>query len=68
MFGVAYRRGLLTGRGGAACRRWRCWRSTSRWCALGPYELSLVGIEEQRLANMTPPSLLLAGHAIMMCA
>ena len=36
--------------------------------AFGPYELSLVGIEGQRIANMTPPSLLLAGHAIMMCA
>jgi hypothetical protein len=35
---------------------------------LGPYELSLVGIETQHLKNMTPPSLLLAGHAIMMCA
>ncbi|MGZ6780490.1 MAG: acyltransferase family protein, partial [Mycobacterium sp.] len=35
---------------------------------VGPYELSLVGLETQRLKNMTPPSLLLAGHAIMMCA
>ena len=35
---------------------------------LGPYELSLVGIETQHLKNMTPPSLLLTGHAIMMCA
>ncbi|MFO7163889.1 MAG: acyltransferase, partial [Mycolicibacterium hassiacum] len=34
----------------------------------GPYELSLVGIETQQLKNMTPPSLLMAGHAIMMCA
>jgi hypothetical protein len=34
----------------------------------GPYELSLVGIESQHLKNMTPPSLLLAGHAIMLCA
>ena len=34
----------------------------------GPYELSLVGIETQQPKNMTPPSLLLAGHAIMMCA
>jgi hypothetical protein len=30
--------------------------------------LSLVGIESQHLKNMTPPSLLLAGHAIMLCA
>ena len=34
----------------------------------GPYELSLVGIDTQQLKNMTPPSLLLAGHAIMLCA
>jgi hypothetical protein len=34
----------------------------------GPYEPSLVGIEGQQLKNMAPPSLLLAGHAIMMCA
>ena len=67
MFGVAYRRGLLRGR-------------SALWVGLvmlgvnlallafGPYELSLVGIDGQRLANMTPPSLLMAGHAIMMCA
>jgi hypothetical protein len=35
---------------------------------VGPYELSLVGIETQQLKNMTPPSLLLAGHAIILCA
>jgi hypothetical protein len=34
----------------------------------GPYEPSLVGIDGQQLKNMAPPSLLLAGHAIMMCA
>ena len=34
----------------------------------GPYQLSLVGIEAPGLKNMTPPSLLLAGHAIMLCA
>ncbi|MFY1621451.1 hypothetical protein ACN269_34805, partial [Micromonospora sp. WMMD736] len=34
----------------------------------GPYELSLVGIDTQQLKNMAPPSLLLAGHAIMLCA
>ncbi|BBY59612.1 hypothetical protein MSAR_27480 [Mycolicibacterium sarraceniae] len=35
--------------------------------AYGPYDLSLVGIEGQRLASVVPPSLLRAGHAIMMC-
>jgi Acyltransferase family len=67
MLGVAYRRHLLAGRAalmlGAvilAVNLGLIW--------LGPYELSLVGIETQHVKNMTPPSLLLAGHAIMMCA
>jgi hypothetical protein len=30
--------------------------------------LSLVGYQGQRLPNMTPPSALLAGHAVMVCA
>jgi hypothetical protein len=34
----------------------------------GPYELSMVGIKGQQLSNITPPSALLAGHAITMCA
>lgn len=67
MFGVAYRRGLLDGR--AALRTGLAMVGINlALLAFGPYEVSLVGIEGQRLANMTPPSLLLAGHAIMMCA
>lgn len=67
MFGVAYRRGLLDGR--AALRLGLAMLGANvALLAFGPYELSLVGIEGQRIANMTPPSLLLAGHAIMMCA
>ena len=67
MFGVAYRRRLLAGRAalilGAVVLA-----INAALLVLGPYELSLVGIETQQLKNMTPPSLLLAGHAIMMCA
>jgi Acyltransferase family len=67
MFGVAYRRKLLVARAalmlGAAIF---VVNLALMW--MGPYELSLVGIETQHLKNMTPPSLLLAGHAIMMCA
>jgi len=67
MFGVAYRRGLLDGR--AALRLGVGMLGVNLALVfLGPYELSLVGIDGQRLPNMTPPSLLLAGHAIMMCA
>ncbi len=67
MFGVAYRRGLLTAanalRVGVAMLPVNV---AMVWA--GPYELSLVGIETQHIKNMTPPSLLLAGHAIMLCA
>jgi Acyltransferase family len=67
MFGVAYRRGLL-------CRREAIAVAAVVFIVdvllvwLGPYELSLVGYQGQRLPNMTPPSALLAGHAIVMCA
>lgn len=67
MFGVAYRRGLLTR--GAVLRTGLAMLGVNfALCCYGPYELSLVGIEGQRLANLAPPSLLLTGHAIMMCA
>ncbi len=67
MFGVAYRRRLLTPRAavGTAFVMLAVNVALVRW---GPYELSLVGIESQRLKNMSPPTLLLAGHAIMLCA
>jgi hypothetical protein len=67
MLGVAYRRGLLTGPAALALGVGMLVVNLAlMW--LGPYELSLVGVATQHLKNMTPPSLLLAGHAIMMCA
>ena len=67
MLGVGYRRGLLAGRAALAVGLGMLTVNLMLlW--LGPYELSLVGIETQQLKNMTPPSLLLAGHAIMLCA
>ncbi|MCV7169101.1 acyltransferase [Mycobacterium manitobense] len=67
MLGVAYRRRLLDGRTALGVGMAMLGVNLALlWC--GPYELSLVGIETQQLKNMTPPSLLLAGHAIMMCA
>lgn len=67
MFGVAYRRDLLTRR--AALRIALAMLGVNvMLCWMGPYEVSLVGVGDQRLANMSPPSLLMAGHAIMMCA
>ncbi|ART68645.1 acyltransferase [Mycobacterium dioxanotrophicus] len=67
MFGVAYRRNLLPGRSALAIGIGMLGVNLAL-LVFGPYELSLVGIESQHLKNMTPPSLLLAGHAIMMCA
>ncbi|WP_123025399.1 acyltransferase family protein [Mycolicibacterium stellerae] len=67
MLGVAYRRHLVAGRSALALGGVMLAVNLAlMW--VGPYELSLVGIETQQLKNMTPPSLLLAGHAIMMCA
>ncbi|MGV0811761.1 acyltransferase [Mycolicibacterium boenickei] len=67
VFGVAYRRNLLSS--GAALKVGIGMLVVNlALLYFGPYELSLVGIETQQLKNMTPPSLLLAGHAIMMCA
>ena len=66
MFGVAYRRGLLDRR--VALRLAVTMLVVDIAAVLGPYELSLVGIEGQRPTNMAPPSLLMAGHAIMLCA
>jgi fucose 4-O-acetylase-like acetyltransferase len=67
MLGVAYRRGLLgTSRAFALGACALVVNVGLLW--LGPYELSLVGIETQELKNMSPPSLLMAGHSIMLCA
>jgi hypothetical protein len=67
MFGVSYRRELLSAT--TALRVGLAMLAVNvAMVWVGPYELSLVGIETQHIKNMTPPSLLLAGHAIMMCA
>ena len=67
MLGVAYRRRLIPTRVALVLGAAMLAMNVALMWA-GPYELSLVGIETQQLKNMTPPSLLLAGHAIMMCA
>ncbi|BBZ68377.1 acyltransferase [Mycolicibacterium insubricum] len=66
MFGVAYRRKLLSGRH-ALMLAAMMFVVDLALLRFGPYELSLVGIDGMRLPNMTPPSLLLAGHAIVLC-
>jgi hypothetical protein len=67
MFGVAYRRRLVTGRTALSVGV-AMFAVNVALVWFGPYELSLVGIDTQELKNMMPPSLLLTGHAIMMCA
>lgn len=67
MFGVAYRYRLFT-TSSATVLGVSMLAVNLALVRFGPYEPSLVGIEGQQLKNMTPPSLLLAGHAIMMCA
>jgi fucose 4-O-acetylase-like acetyltransferase len=65
MFGVAYRRDLLTGAGALriAAGMFTVNLVLVMW---GPYEVSLVGTGDQHLSNSSPPSLLLAGHAIVL--
>lgn len=67
MFGVAYRLRLLTTTAAATLAMVMLVVNLAL-VRFGPYEPSLVGIDGQQLKNMTPPSLLLVGHAIMMCA
>lgn len=67
ILGVVYRRQLLSVRAALAVGVGMLGVNLAL-LVFGPYELSLVGIETQQLKNMFPPSLLLAGHAIMMCA
>ena len=63
--GVGYARGLVS-RGAAATLAGAMFVVDVALVAVGPYELSLVTVEGQRLSNMTPPSLVLAGHAIVL--
>jgi acyltransferase-like protein len=67
MFGIAYRRGLLTGRAAVATAAVFLVVDIGlvRW---GPYAVSMVGTGDHHLSNTSPPSLLLAGHAIILSA
>lgn len=67
VFGVAYRRGLLTRRAALAVAAVILAVNVALlW--FGPYQVSLVGTGDHQLSNTSPPSLLLAGHAIVMSA
>jgi fucose 4-O-acetylase-like acetyltransferase len=65
MFGVAYRRHLLTARVAltTAAGIFAINLALAWW---GPYQVSMVGTGDHHLSNTIPPSLLLAGHAIVL--
>ena len=65
MLGVGYRRQLLS-RKAAAITAAVMLAVDVMLVSLGPYEVSLVGNQGQHLPNQTPPSLLMAGHAIVL--
>ncbi|OBF99830.1 acyltransferase [Mycobacterium sp. 852014-52450_SCH5900713] len=67
MFGIAYRRRLLTGRAAfvIAAIGFAVDVALVHW---GPYQISMVGTGDHQLSNTSPPSLLLAGHAIILSA
>jgi fucose 4-O-acetylase-like acetyltransferase len=67
MFGVAYRRGLVSVPVAAVTAATLLIVDLAL-VALGPYEVSLVGVEGLRLSNVAPPSLLQAGHTIVLSA
>jgi hypothetical protein len=67
MFGVAYRRGLLSGRAALVTAVIAFVVDVALVC-WGPYEISLVGTGHHGLSNTSPPSLLQAGHAIVLSA
>ncbi|WP_374021915.1 acyltransferase [Mycobacterium sp. HNNTM2301] len=67
MFGIAYRRRLLTGRAALAVAA-IAFAVDVALVAWGPYQISMVGTGDHQLSNTSPPSLLLAGHAIILSA
>ncbi|OBK89218.1 acyltransferase [Mycolicibacter heraklionensis] len=67
MFGVAYRRALVPRRRALAIAVFMVAIDVAL-VRFGPYQLSMVGTGDHQLSNTSPPSLLLAGHAIAMSA
>lgn len=67
MFGVAYRRGLLS-RPGALAAAAAALAVDLALVWRGPYQISMVGTGDHQLSNTSPPSLLLAGHTVVLSA
>ena len=64
--GVGYLRGLLA-RGPVAVAVILAFVADVLLVAVGPYEVSLVTVPGQVISNMTPPSLLVVGHSVVLC-
>ena len=65
MFGVAYRRHLLTARTALTIAA-AVFAVNLALVWFGPYQVSMVGTGDHHLSNTSPPSLLMAGHAIVL--
>jgi fucose 4-O-acetylase-like acetyltransferase len=65
MFGVAYRRQILTARSALSIAA-AMFAVNLALVWFGPYQVSMVGTGDHHLSNTSPPSLLMAGHAIVL--
>ncbi|TDP41078.1 acyltransferase family protein [Nocardia ignorata] len=66
VLGIGYLRGLLSRRVAALLAGVVLLVDVALVVA-GPYDTSMVTVPGQRLSNLAPPSLLLAGHAMVLC-
>ncbi|MFV8312609.1 acyltransferase family protein [Mycobacteroides chelonae] len=67
VLGVGYRRQLITQKT-ALMLAAAVFAINIALVTFGPYTISLVGVAGQKVPNMIPPSLVLAGHAIVLSA
>ncbi|SKW01218.1 putative acyltransferase [Mycobacteroides abscessus subsp. abscessus] len=67
VLGVGYRRQLIT-QNAALVLAATVFAINVALVTFGPYTISLVGVAGQKVPNMIPPSLVLAGHAIILSA
>ncbi|MGV0583274.1 acyltransferase [Mycobacteroides chelonae] len=67
VLGVGYRRQLITQKA-ALMLAAAVFAINIALVTFGPYTISLVGVAGQKVPNMIPPSLVLAGHAIVLSA
>ncbi|MFT3899875.1 MAG: acyltransferase [Gordonia sp. (in: high G+C Gram-positive bacteria)] len=66
LLGIAYAKKLITPKA-AAIGAALMLAVDAALVVFGPYDVSMVTVPGQKLSNMSPPSVLLAGHAIVLC-